>query len=105
MSRTVSMQFGNPTSVDKSFRNLKWDLVWENESPTSSFSAQTVSINLSGYMTVAVLFRITTSSDTGWMQFGFMGYAGNYGGAMRGASYTYHREFSVSSTGITFANG
>lgn len=35
----------------------KTDLLWTNPSPTSNFSAQTVSLDLSEYETVIVLFK------------------------------------------------
>ena len=35
----------------------KWVLLWTNASPSSSFAAQTISIDLSGYDFIAVLFE------------------------------------------------
>lgn len=39
------------------------ELLWENASPTSSFAAQNVSVNTSGYDGVMVPFRRASSSD------------------------------------------
>lgn len=41
-----------------------WKLLWTNSSPTSSFSTQTVSIDLSKFSEVLIHFRLT-SSDFG----------------------------------------
>lgn len=42
---------------------MHWDLLWENASPTSSFSAQTVSLDLSDYTFVIIGFRWSESGD------------------------------------------
>ena len=39
-------------------------LLWTNPSPTSSFSAQTVSLDLSAYQAVVIIPKFTTSSGS-----------------------------------------
>lgn len=39
-----------------------WTLVWTNPNPTSSFAEQTLSLNLSGYTWVKILFRRETNN-------------------------------------------
>lgn len=82
-----------------------WDVVWENASPTSSFSAQTVSIDLSGYEFVIIEFSQNTSNDDYY--YGLAASVdskthiaiGYYGGRMA------RRFATVTSTGVTFGNG
>lgn len=42
----------------------KWDLLWTNASPNSSFAPQTVSINLSGYNFVMIEYYDFETTDT-----------------------------------------
>lgn len=42
----------------------KWTLVWTNASPTSNFATQTISLSLSGYEMVAIVFALSTSDTT-----------------------------------------
>ena len=53
MSRTVSMQFGNPGGGAGN-KSSRWALLWENGSPSDSFGAQTISLNLSNYVEVMI---------------------------------------------------
>lgn len=58
MSRTVTMQFGKPGSSGggsgESGGGLTLDLLWTNPNPSSNFGAQTISIDLSGYLLVLI---------------------------------------------------
>lgn len=101
---SLAMQYGSAGRVSGG-RGIRITPLWENDAPTSNFGAQTVEMNLSGYDAVMVHFRITTSSDGSWLQVGLMSHSGNWGGAFRGQTYTYHREFNLASDGVTFAAG
>lgn len=41
-----------------------WTLVWQNASPASDFAAQTLSLDLSAYSTIAVEYQYTTATIT-----------------------------------------
>ena len=82
----------------------KWDLLWTNASPTSSFAAQTVSLDLSGYDVIAVVF--TGENGNGRrMLFSLIDgneYASNFVTIVSGTVYTKQRLYNTSSTGIQF---
>lgn len=61
MSRTVSMRFGTGSTKSK---NSGYVLLWENDSPGSSFSAQDVSVDLSGFSFFGIVVRFSTTYDT-----------------------------------------
>lgn len=48
MSRQVSMQYGSSSPVNRTTME-DWELIWENEDPSASFAAQTVSLNLAKF--------------------------------------------------------
>ena len=54
--------------LNKILKNLqgveKKTLLWTNESPTSEFAAQTISLNLSGYDAVEIICRYSRTDDT-----------------------------------------
>ena len=54
---TVSL---NPTDVGAM---SEWDLLWTNSAPTTSFSPQTVEIDLSGYAAIGIYFYNYSSTD------------------------------------------
>lgn len=82
----------------------EWTLLWTNASPTSSFAAQTVSLDLSGYDVIAVVF--TGENGNGRrMLFSLIDgneYASNFVTIASGTVYTKQRLYSPSSTGIQF---
>ena len=90
----------------------KADLLWTNPSPTASFAAQTVSLNLSSYRYVVVTTNLSTSNSQ----------ANGYGIGKVGASYdtcmgtkswdsansrmnANIRRFRASATGVQFYGG
>lgn len=58
----VSMQFGSNGGVVKNGSRIK--LLWSNDSPDSSFAAQTLDIDLSGYSFFGIVARFSTTYDT-----------------------------------------
>ena len=92
----------------------EWDLLWENASPDSSFAAQTVSVDLSGYDAVMVIFNCDTSSGSAIYQ----AYMSNItqvgkrgvslhiltivGGGWPGGAYDSYRTYDVTASGIAF---
>lgn len=64
MSRTVSMQFGKPGGAVQNAggsSGITFDTLWTNPSPTSSFAAQDVDVDLSNYTWFAVKYKYQTS--------------------------------------------
>lgn len=87
-----------------------WTLKWTNSNMTSTFAAQTVSLDLTGYTEVKIEFKFTdtTTNSTYLTSFGRIGqgeYSGIYFGQFTatGAMYFYARYFTPTSAGIQFA--
>lgn len=94
----------------------KWALLWENANPTSSFAAQTVSLNLSGYDAVMVIFNCDTADGSAIYQahmsnitpVGKKGVSLHiitaFGQAWPGGGYDSFRTYDVTTSGIAFNN-
>lgn len=78
-----------------------WTLLWTNASPSSSFAAQTVQLNLSGYDMVGV-FGYNDVNDGGIMAFAPVGESGVL---FFMVNYRQKRYFAVSSAGVQFKDG
>ena len=82
-------------------------LLWENASPSSSFAAQTVALNLSNYEAVAVVMTTDATDDfpylTTFCKIGENG-LGQYYVYWGGTIYTKTRSYLVTNAGITFRN-
>ena len=84
-----------------------FDLLWTNPSPTSNFSAQTVSLDLSAYDAVMIVFLANTTDldrqasmivlKNGYQHILFMMY-------LSGTNFRT-RYATASDTGVTFSNG
>lgn len=93
--------------IKEQFANYGWTLVWENESPTSEFGEQTISVDLSKFDEIAVVSCTATTVDTQTTTFSIIG-----GGATdiwaissitaKTVFYVSEREFTPTSTGIAF---
>lgn len=91
-----------------------WELLWTNASPTSAFAAQTVSLDLSGYDAVRIVFKLVQSGTAGTKlnsmisQFVNVGdgglnlYITQAGGDWAGTAYLNERSFEVNTTGVYF---
>lgn len=79
----------------------KWTLLWTNASPSSSFAAQTVQLNLSGYDMVGV-FGYNDVNDGGVMAFAPVGESA---ALFFMYNYRQRRYFAVSSAGVQFKDG
>lgn len=91
------------------------NLLWTNPNPTSSFAAQTVSLNLSGYDMVEIAFYQATSqlythtkrvlvgcvSDLGVVTTRFL----ETSGTSTSGTWSTSRQVNVKTTGITFGAG
>lgn len=83
------------------------ETLWSNASPTSSFSAQTISLDLSGYQYVYILFRQSTGSSTIYSSELVVpfNYEHDAIAILAGTSTVYKRSFTVGSSGIVFGGG
>lgn len=93
------IQLMSADGTDNLFPVGKIDLLWTNSAPTSSFSAQTIPLDLSGYDLILI-----TSENS-------VSFAENNVGSKRQITYSStsgqirHRDFTVATTGITFDAG
>lgn len=101
----IAMRYGSGNYGGNRNIGIQMSLLWTNPNPSSSFSAQTVSLDLSRYDAVMVVHRYGTSTsrlnsvivpvgDTG-MCF----HAGNFSAA---TGYVMTRAFGTTTTGIDF---
>lgn len=58
---SVSRQFGSSSTVKRNAMP-DWELIWENDNPSASFAAQTLSLNLAKYGWVKVEVHWSTST-------------------------------------------
>lgn len=95
-------------TISASASAFTMDLLWTNASPTSSFSPQTISIDLSTYKDIIVQFRIDTSAnDSSFTNFCpyYDTYSANQPGQPDSSAAQVWRKYTVSATGIEFNNG
>lgn len=89
--------------------DIPMTLLWENASPTSAFSAQTVQIDLSDYDYVCVLVKYNVSSPIQWTEFAPVGsdiyITRNVTANTSPYMYMTARRGTISSTGIAFLTG
>ncbi len=81
---------------------VKMDLLWTNPNPTSSFSAQTISLDLSEYQLVFVVCKGDTTGTnytTALAEFNTLTQIGTING------YTRFRAFTATATGVQFGGG
>ena len=85
---------------------MHWDLLWENASPSSSFAAQTVSLDLSNYTFVIIGFRWSDSANQISWHVCIVGETNKITRADLGATKVWvaRRAVQVSATGVTFAD-
>ena len=80
---------------------LRMDLLWKNASPTSSFAAQTVSLDLSEYDMCIVCFKDSTNVTLLVPK----GMGGKAYLPAQDTSYQWARDVSISNTDVTFGDG
>lgn len=84
----------------------KMDLLWENASPGGSFGVQTVSIDLSGYDLVLIVYRMYSNRHFSVIcDIGVTGEMRNYIYLTGTYLFAAYRNFTVSDTGVEFASG
>ena len=83
-----------------------WTKIWENNSPSSNYAAQTEAMDLSGYTWVAIIATISTSGTAETTHLVRVGSSVVLSVPNLGSTqYFYKREASVASNGITFGTG
>ena len=93
---------------DVAWEDVGWQLLWTNASPTSSFAAQTVPLDLSEYSELLVSFRMGDGGiDATYYVYGVIG---DYQTFQRvymtsNTSYQARRSFQSSQLGISFGDG
>ena len=106
-TNSVEMSYGSGGGVTE--RSMKTDFLWENPSPSSSFAAQTVSLDLTPYKYVIIVATATTSDVNGGFAFGRVGDGIQYNIVLRNyntsVAYDYVRRFEVTTAGVTFETG
>ena len=70
------IQLMSEDGTDYLFPISKMDLLWENASPTSSFGAQTLNVNLGDYHWYLVKYGVSTSSVQGGLSICIKGFGG-----------------------------
>ena len=95
----IVMQYGSGNGQKSGMRN---DLLWSNDSPSASFGAQTVSLDLSGYSSVKIYLgagtEITTVVE---IPSGFTFSARHISNSGNNLRYFY-RTITPSNTGVAF---
>lgn len=79
--------------------------LWENASPTSSFAAQTIELDLSGYSHILVVGMVATTYQVQISTFASKGPVAILTGAWGDTGTTFHREFSFDASGVAFGKG
>lgn len=106
--RTASVgnyrMFFNSSDVPSGKWLGKCDLLWSNTNPTTSFAAQTVAVDLSGYDFVMVIAYESTSADVE-MSATIRNGVGVKGRLFLMANSRQFRAIEISSTGVTFGVG
>lgn len=90
------------SGVDTVKVGLNMDLLWTNSTPTSSFSAQTISLDLSEYRLIFVVCKGDTGGTnypTALADFNTLTQIGTFNG------YTRFRAFTATATGVQFGGG
>lgn len=96
---------GSSVNPDGSIDGVGIDLLWTNSSPTSAFGAQTVSLDLSSYQMVLVMARVSTDYSGIFSNINTVGTTGWLAGGWGSLNNVFHREYTVSTTGIYFYGG
>ena len=88
---------------------VKIDLLWTNQSPGTSFAAQTVVLDLAGYDFVMVLAATGTTAVNAETFIALVDDGASYNIFLRNyntsTQYNYLRRFTVDNSGVTFASG
>lgn len=85
-------------------REVKQFLLWTNPSPQNAFNAQTLSLDLSEFDAVEVIFRTGTSTSDRYTLPAVRVDIGNTGVIFNTTAYNSERRFTVNTTGIVFTN-
>lgn len=94
------------SGVDTVELGIDMDLLWTNSSPTASFGAQTVSLDLTDYSYVYIeCCMINTYTSTYIHAFIFKVNTGLSYTMMGGGSYLMHRDATPTLSGVTFGSG
>lgn len=83
---------------------IKRFLLWTNPNPQNAFNAQTVSLDLSEFDAVEVIFRTGTGANDRYTLPTVRVDIGNTGVIFNTTAYNSERRFTVNPTGIAFTN-
>ena len=102
----IAMRYGSGGDLSKRTGAII-DLLWTNSDPTSNFSAQTVSIDLSSYSHAIIVGSLTTSSTSAKVStFGKIGDKFALCGIAAATSGNrFARNADVTSSGVDFTTG
>ena len=101
----VYMRFGGNSAADSS-GGSGWPELWTNDSETSNFAAQTVSLDLSGWSVIAIVTRFSTTHNYKTVHLIRVGDTCPMdSGNLYSTMYTAKRSAAVSETGVTFSTG
>ena len=90
----------------KNRNGITFDLVWQNPAPSSDFSAKTVLIDLSDYDMVMIEAKMSTSGSSRSEHFVRVGQMAIMSMPnLAGSAYTYKRQATVGTNGLTFTTG
>lgn len=85
-----------------------WTSLWTNSAPSSSFAAQTIPLDLSGYSVIAIACKQQDSTNIN-MAIPCLGFVGNTLQCcvpnIGSTQYFYKRTATISSTGVQFSTG
>ena len=85
-----------------------WTSLWTNSSPSASFAAQTIPLDLSGYSVIAIACKQQDSTAID-MAIPCLGFVGNTLQCcipnIGSTQYFYKRTATIASTGVTFSTG
>ena len=116
MSKTLAADLGDlshynaqtiTSGVDPLYLHLEMDLLWENASHTSTFAAQTIQLDLSGYSLILVFFKRSTTDNSYGSNINKIGIGSlcTCGASSTNLTSTLSRKYTSSSSGITFTTG
>lgn len=105
----IAMRYGTPGESSggtggSSGGGVTCDLLWTNPNPDSNFSAQTVTLDLSGYDAVLVVVRLVATTQYHNTNICMVGLTAILNGVDTGGA-RYARTADVTTTGIVFGQG
>lgn len=102
----VYMRFGGNSASADSSGGSGWPELWTNPNPTSDFAAQTVALDLNAWNVIAVVMKFNATSTSETIHMIRVGYQCITNAVNIGSNaYVAKRTATVSTSGVTFAQG